>query len=344
MKDKIYYDWLQVGRFLAALWVMLHHGQRQLFFPYLESIEHTKLFGHYGVDFFFVLSGFIIMVTCQGYFGTPKRTGEFLIKRFARIYPLVFLLCVPRIALDIFSGIDIATTLQQFISDVLLLPTNTKHMINTAWSLRFEMFFYVAFAFLMIFGKKLFWSVISTVLIFVVFFNFRGDTFEGVNSYLFSKWNVLFIFGCFLGEFESFFRAKPVKTLLIAIVCMIIGVSGISQSGIAYNHADKNILEVIWSSFFFSGVILGLCVLDYKQVRAPKILILLGGASYCIYLLHGSILFHIRQILHDPLILCSVSWLAVILILFLSCLIYIYYEKTTNNWLRARFLDNKRES
>ena len=161
MKDKIYYDWLQVGRFLAALWVMLHHGQRQLFFPYLESIEHTKLFGHYGVDFFFVLSGFIIMVTCQGYFGTPKRTGEFLIKRFARIYPLVFLLCVPRIALDIFSGIDIATTLQQFISDVLLLPTNTKHMINTALSLRFEMFFYVAFAFLMIFGNSSFHNILK---------------------------------------------------------------------------------------------------------------------------------------------------------------------------------------
>ncbi len=337
--NKVFFNWLQVGRFLAAFWVVMQHGQWQLFFPTSPVFPENVIYGHYGVDFFFVLSGFIITVTCQGYFGKPERLGEYFIKRFARIYPLVFLLCLPRIVLAFLGGEQLADTLQQFISDVLLLPNNTKHMINTAWSLRYEMFFYVAFGFFMILGKRFFWSAIGLATIVIFYYNLKGASFEGVDRFLFSKWNILFISGCVLGEVEPFFRQNSKRASWIAVILMVLGgylllSSGLSNSG----HEGKSITDVVWSSIFFSGSIIGLCCLDYKGVKAPKILILLGNASYCIYLLHGSILFHIRNAIQQPYVECAVSWLAVALVLIVSCLIYLYYEKLTNNWLRKKWL------
>ena len=64
---------IQVFRFFAAFSVMLVH------MPIFE-------FGHWGVDIFFVISGFIMMYI------TEKNNNYFLIKRFIRIIPLYWIL------------------------------------------------------------------------------------------------------------------------------------------------------------------------------------------------------------------------------------------------------------
>ncbi len=54
-------------------------------------------FGHAGVDFFFVLSGFIILHVHAGDIGRPVRLGHYLQRRFTRVYPfywVVFLLAL----------------------------------------------------------------------------------------------------------------------------------------------------------------------------------------------------------------------------------------------------------
>jgi peptidoglycan/LPS O-acetylase OafA/YrhL len=75
-------------RFMAALWVVLYHYRDQLSF----NLDHyTALFskGYLAVDFFFVLSGFIMAHV----YGAAVEAGRFshrayLWKRFARLYPL----------------------------------------------------------------------------------------------------------------------------------------------------------------------------------------------------------------------------------------------------------------
>ncbi len=338
----MYFNWLQVGRFFAAFWVIMKHGHWQLFSPASIEAPHNPVYGHYGVDFFFILSGFIITVTGQNYFKRPDRLGEFFIKRFARIYPLVFLLCLPRVVLELAGGSGLSEIISQFISDVLLLPSNSKHMINTAWSLRFEMFFYLAFGFLMILGKRIFWSTLSVMVVLILFYNFSGAQFEGVDRYLFSKWNILFIVGCLIGEVEPWLRKRANYSCVLTVGSMILGGVMLYTSGLSPDHAQKTIVEIIWSSIFFGGAVIGLCCLDYKGVKAPKIFILLGNASYCMYLLHGSILFQIRTHIDSPFIKCALSWGAVAAVLVMSRLIYHYYERWCNDLLRKRFLTSNK--
>ena len=74
-------------RFWAALWVVLFHylpyaGPEAMGFPLLIK-------GYLGIDFFFVLSGFVLAHV----YGESIRTGtyshpDFILKRIARIYPM----------------------------------------------------------------------------------------------------------------------------------------------------------------------------------------------------------------------------------------------------------------
>ena len=54
--------------------------------------------GRSGVDFFFVLSGFIISWIHAEDIGNPMAAKPYWIKRFVRIYPLVFVLTVGKLA------------------------------------------------------------------------------------------------------------------------------------------------------------------------------------------------------------------------------------------------------
>lgn len=80
------YTHLQLGRGVAACWVIVHHLSTKLSSvapdaPPLLTGWMTK--GWIGVDFFFVLSGFIIAMSLS----TQPRLGTFLVRRIARIFP-----------------------------------------------------------------------------------------------------------------------------------------------------------------------------------------------------------------------------------------------------------------
>jgi len=138
---------LQVARGLAALMVILYHADLNAEFFYGIPFKGLFRFGYIGVDFFFVLSGFIIF-----YVNYKKDTGfsqwkKYILKRLIRIYPAVFLVSlVMVVSYKLLPGLSNVQRDFSIISSLLLLPANNPPALMVAWTLIHEMIFYMVFS------------------------------------------------------------------------------------------------------------------------------------------------------------------------------------------------------
>ncbi|MFT7680103.1 MAG: peptidoglycan/LPS O-acetylase OafA/YrhL [Planctomycetota bacterium] len=137
---------LDALRGLAALAVVLYHYTTR----YEFKVGHTSApafsvpFGHYGVELFFLLSGFVIFMTLQ----RTKRARDFVISRFSRLYPgfwvgmAVTLAAIGMMGLP-FAGYSIgakdilvnAAMLQRYVP-------GTRFVDGAYWTLCVELTFY----------------------------------------------------------------------------------------------------------------------------------------------------------------------------------------------------------
>jgi peptidoglycan/LPS O-acetylase OafA/YrhL len=78
---------LQAGRAVACLAVLLLHTDVTLTLPKYLGHDIFPIFnaGGAGVQFFFVLSGFVILLVHQKDIDNPSKVAEFLWKRFRRV-------------------------------------------------------------------------------------------------------------------------------------------------------------------------------------------------------------------------------------------------------------------
>ena len=161
-------EWVEFGRGLAALAVVLSHT----FMPgFPDYLSFCHLLGRWGVAFFFVLSGFIIYHVHSGDLGAPERALNFAWRRFIRIFPTYWLVVFVALFVRQYLGnpeyrvpIDAAFVVGQ----IFMIPQEL--FIPVAWSLRYELLFYSLF--------------------FVVILNFR------IGVALFSLWLVFIIYRC----------------------------------------------------------------------------------------------------------------------------------------------------
>lgn len=141
---------IQALRGVAVLLVVLFH---------LKAIEkkyggnNTILpdffdFGIFGVDLFFVISGFIMVVVTKGKFQNTKQAFLFLYHRASRIYPtywvysiLVLVVLIIRPSLVNNSQGNQTDILASF----LLWPSETLPLVMVGWTLIHEMYFYLGF-------------------------------------------------------------------------------------------------------------------------------------------------------------------------------------------------------
>lgn len=141
---------VEAARGVAALLVVLYHGQGVLAHPDLAGASLAGglfRFGHAGVEFFFVLSGFIILRVHRADIGQAARCPTYLWKRVTRIYPLFWAVLAIYAAKAAVSG---KFDTGYFITSALLLPQPPYPMMIQAWTLEHEIFFYVLFGLLIL--------------------------------------------------------------------------------------------------------------------------------------------------------------------------------------------------
>lgn len=152
MTDKGMIDSLTSLRFFAAFAIVLHHA-RSIIFP-ADFMLGIPL-GH-GVSFFFVLSGFIL---AHVYSGKIKSIHpyEFYVSRLARIWPahiftmLLVVILFPPVSWT--QGAEpawLVTLLNgTLLQAIVPIPAYYFSFNSVSWSISTEMFFYLAFPFLL---------------------------------------------------------------------------------------------------------------------------------------------------------------------------------------------------
>lgn len=276
--------------FACLFVVLMHYG----------SYIHNKFFyGIFGVDLFFIISGFIITLT------TTKSSPclQFLKKRFIRIYPSFFIVWFIAV-LTIYNN----EPYSQIIKSLFLLhkdynwhsaPGFGWNMIGPPWTLTYEFLFYGIFALAMAISQKYrviiaSFFIISAVLSLQYIYNgtinfdsyisakLRVEDLRQIFIKLMST-TILFEFVAGMLIAYNYQRIKQMNikhSLVTGMFCVII-----SLSLFIYNpDCGFGMHGFFWHTLFlFIGFILLEPVISRYQFG---IFNFLGNISYTLYLVH----------------------------------------------------------
>ncbi len=300
---------LQSLRGIAALIVVLMHcfiGEGG-FLPNASPVmaEATRLvstFGPAGVDLFFVISGFIIyrvaVRTCQD---RPDNDAiasgtEFGLSRILRIYPIYWIVFVLALLQHYHAGgFDYA--LQKLRPSELAFFLLSRHndVVIVAWTLAFEMYFYLfvtIFVFLFFKNFKLafgMWSLLQAVLIMAWIGSDRlKQALPILDGSVPVSCNVLeFILGALVAEIGSrrkYMAAGP--TIALAAILFVIGCIKAHTILMTNIGGFDEVERVIWYGLPASLLLFGMMILETRNIVLSGWLYHVGNASYSIYLTH----------------------------------------------------------
>lgn len=281
---------LQMARGLAALAVTLFHtsgmfadprfGFERPFWTWTER-------GDLGVDFFFVLSGFIIMMAHQGDVGRPERLGNYAFKRFVRIFPMywIFTLLVVIGAVAIGGVSNVPHRLQDIASVATLIRfTGFPTPVGTAWTLFHEMLFYGFFA-LLIFRR---WMGIGALALWfgtvAVLFHYTPFGMWSFTGTLLSAHNLSFLLGIVAYFVTGRLGQKGAAAFLFAGAALIVLTFWAERS---WGRGD--VLQLGFS-IGFALLIASIVALErFGRIGDSRLLAAIGDASYTLYLCHENV-------------------------------------------------------
>jgi exopolysaccharide production protein ExoZ len=290
---------IQYLRAVAAAAVVVSHAANSL-------LGHTSHlinldYGAYGVDIFFVVSGFVMYYTT---FDTGIRPSTFIIKRLVRIFPLYFILSTAMIALVVLSPTSFnqeSPDVFSYFESVFFIPHwnprlhNLEPIIGQGWTLNYEVFFYLLFAASLFLRHRLNGIAVLPVIGALVIF---GRLHPLENPLYITYTSALMLEFC-LGIVVAASFITPEKPSLRWPVALMV-LLGVATAYLYAFQTDSYGSEA--ARPLFVGLPCALFVASLVAIercgRLPHVafLALLGDASYSLYLVHGFVLGLARRL------------------------------------------------
>jgi peptidoglycan/LPS O-acetylase OafA/YrhL len=304
--------------------------------------------------FFFTLSGFLIF---RIYYERLELTGkwfkQYFVNRFARIYPVYFLLLSIAVYIHHESRPWVLFT-NYTLTHALF--HDAEMIIQPSWSLTVEECFYLLAPAFMMLARR--FNYLAAFTLGCVLFaaalaiSTTGHGFLGTKGFVLSTT----FFGHFVEFFAGIYLALALMKLerkesvaLSGCKYTIVGLTGVSALLIAtifvYAHIPFNSLAVIWLNNFLIPVPIAVLYWGLLRERtllsrllSGKTIRLLGKASYSFYVLHTIIIDDLSIPLlpslgHRPLVVMMTlvaTWL-------ISIALFVFYEEPLNKFIRKRF-------
>ena len=349
MLDKKY-NLIQILRGFAAIFVMLYHATRHYQEKGLVFLKGIFQHGYFGVDIFFVLSGFVIYYSSQKYLENGNYL-EFLKKRIIRIYPSFWIFLLIPLTLLFFIA-------PQFISDksafepinyfkIFVLAFDHPQISQISWTLSFELYFYFLF-FMMIINKK-FKFLIALILMLSTINLINKNIFSDLycQKYVLSPLLLEFFLGVLIvyliGKIDKNYIVGFTVLLIFSILSFVF-VDYLSTNNLIAITKHNRVLSFGLASFL---LILSLVLIEkFNDVKSAKILILIGDSSYVLYLIHSIILsfFDNQLVLSGKFVIINPEFSTILVCVFIvvsSVFIHSMIEKPMLKYLNKFLFPSK---
>ena len=337
---------VQVLRALAALMVVVHHAELGVLLGFGIAREPLLLVGSAGVDVFFVISGFIMLVSSRRLFGTPGASRTFLGRRLIRIVPLywavtslyvaAFLLAPAALGRAVSGGTMAASYLfwPHVGLDGTVLP-----VLVVGWTLNYEMLFYALFAVAVTLPRTGAVAAVTSALVAIVSLASAG---LGALARPLAFWGdpivLEFAAGIALGlAFERGWRL-PFPAALLAV----------ASGAVVFLWQIGSPIPGGWPRLWLYGLpacllVGGVALAAQRRgpSRLPTFLVFLGDASYSLYLTHLLAMTAMRLSANrlalapmtdaGAIVFAGASVVVAVMVAVVS---YVAFEKPMTQWLR----------
>lgn len=268
-------------RGIAAVAVLLHH---------VFVLPGSK--GYLAVDFFFMLSGYVMARTYEARMAAPEGGASFMRERVRRLYPVIFfasLLCMPW---TIWHAGDNAWWI--ILLNLLLIPTPALgqiYMLNPpAWSILLELFANLAHALgLQRLGKAALAGLVAALLPLLAWLTAQGQTDSRSLYELLAVGPVRVLVPYGIGVLlYRLWRDVPPFKVPAAVTW------GAMPMWLALT--SLNAASPWWASFLF---VVALCPMliagGLQHGKGSPVLALIGELSFPLYAVHAAVLLPMKD-------------------------------------------------
>ena len=297
------------------------------------EIGHHFQYGRLGVDLFFIISGFVILMTAL-----KKDHFSFVISRITRLYPAFwFSVTFTAIVIVLFGGERYEVGFLQYLANLTMLHKylGFPSVDGVYWTLVVELKFYFLI-FLLVFFKQIhnIKAFLGLWLLSAIVLKITGHV-PVLSHMLIPEWATYFIAGClfYLLRHEGVSTYKIVLIFISYALALVNCLDGTEPFQAKYGvEPSEEITVLVITSFyaFFFALSLG-----YTKILNRPFFVYLGVMTYPLYLIHENVGFIIFNLFHDSvnkyLLVSSVS----ILMLIIAFMISKYIEDRYSGTLRT---------
>ena len=269
---------LQLLRALACLSVVVFHAAEMWRMRLSPGGTVMWRGASAGVDVFFVISGFVMMLSAARLQGVPRAGRVFLWARLRRIVPLYWACSLVKIAALIGSGSVARVGLVYCMGSLLFLPVHDaaglfKPVLPVGWTLSFEMLFYGLFAAALGSGRSPALYVPPILLVLTLL------PLGALSNPILLE----FTYGIALA---LLWRRGWLAAASAGLPLLLAGVAGMVMLPV-FLPGLRFLAWGLPAACMVAGM---LCLEGVWQAILPRFLVSLGDASYAIYLTHGFVL------------------------------------------------------
>ena len=326
-------------RFLAAAAVLLYHytGIRTSFWgtaPTQEfpALNHLTRYGFLGVQLFFVISGFVILMTAYG-----RPVTAFTASRLARLFPAYWAAVVATVVLQAFwHGGRQPSKMDSLVNLTMLQGAWDAMGVQGAfWTLWYELKFYLLIGVFILVGITR-----RRIIAFAVFWPLVAQLAHATNSGILNS--------LLIPEYAPYFAVGMLLFLLYrdgsdVVVWLALGLTTILSAQQAHDYAaaaSRNVGAAVSPTLCALAVVamvaaIWLCTSGPLRNLDWRFLTVLGALTYPLYLVHGQFGFFVIDVLHGSANRWLVLALATALSVALAAVLHYAVENRVHDRLRA---------